>query len=47
MKLPYLANRLDDAVQRVYGEPYQTPDGATIISTTVSMRAVCAARSTH
>jgi hypothetical protein len=34
MKVPYLVNQFDDAVRRVYGEPYQTPDGATIITVT-------------
>lgn len=32
MKLPYPLDQFDDTVRRVYGEPFQTPDGATVIT---------------
>lgn len=32
MKVPYKLDQFDDAVRHVYGEPYQTADGTTLIT---------------
>ncbi len=31
MQFPYELDQFEEAVRRVYGEPYQTPDGTTVL----------------
>ncbi len=32
MQFPYELDQFEEAVRRVYGEPYQTPDGTTVLT---------------